>query len=141
LDRLEVEKRRGITVKACAASMFHTSNGGEYLLNLIDTPGHIDFTYEVSRSLKACQGCILVVDATQGVQAQTIANFFLAFELGIKIIPVLNKIDLKTARIKETEEQLYNTLDIKSEEIIRVSAKTGLNCDAVLNAIVERLPP
>lgn len=121
--------------------MYFKSNDNEYLLNLIDTPGHIDFTYEVSRSLKACQGCILVVDATQGVQAQTIANFFLAFELGIKIIPVLNKIDLKTAKVKETEEQLFKTLDIKSEEVIHVSAKTGLNCSAVLDAVVERLPP
>lgn len=141
LDRLEVEQRRGITVKAQTASMFHESNGKEYLLNLIDTPGHIDFTYEVSRSLKACQGCILVVDATQGVQAQTIANFFLAFEAGLQVIPVINKIDLKTANVKATEEQLYQTLDIKSEDIIHISAKTGINCDSVLDAIIERLPP
>ncbi len=140
LDRLEVEQRRGITVKAQTASMFHTSNNQEYLLNLIDTPGHIDFTYEVSRSLKACQGCILVVDATQGVQAQTIANFFLAFEAGLTVIPVINKIDLKTANVSATEEQLRQTLDIQKKEILYISAKTGINCDAVLDAIIERLP-
>ncbi len=120
--------------------MFHIYNGNEYMLNLIDTPGHIDFTYEVSRSLKACQGCILVIDATQGVQAQTIANFFLALEAGLTVIPVINKIDLKTANVSATEEQLRQTLDIRKEEILYISAKTGINCDAVLNAIIEKLP-
>ena len=103
--------------------------------------GHIDFTYEVSRSLKACQGCLLVVDATQGVQAQTIANFFLAFEAGLQVIPVINKIDLKTADIKATEEQLFKVLDIRKEDIIYVSAKTGINCESILEVIVDKLPP
>lgn len=137
LDRLEVERKRGITVKAQTATMFYKN---EYLLNLIDTPGHIDFTYEVSRSLKACQGCILVVDATQGVQAQTIANFFLAFESGIKIIPVINKIDLKTANIESTIEQMNQTLEFNREDIILISAKTGLNCETILDAIINRIP-
>jgi small GTP-binding protein len=101
--------------------------------------GHIDFTYEVSRSLKACQGCILVVDVTQGVQAQTIANFFLAFEAGIQIIPVLNKIDLKTARIEDTMAQMKHTMDFDEKDMIKVSAKTGFNCEKVLDAIVEKI--
>lgn len=138
LDRLEVERKRGITVKAQTASMFYKN---KYLLNLIDTPGHIDFTYEVSRSLRACQGCILVVDATQGVQAQTIANFFLAFEAGIKIIPVINKIDLKTANIESTVEQMNQTLEFNRQDIIFISAKTGLNCENILDAILKQIPP
>ncbi|CAF0708288.1 unnamed protein product [Brachionus calyciflorus] len=137
LDRLEVERKRGITVKAQTASMFYKN---DYLLNLIDTPGHIDFTYEVSRSLKACQGCLLVVDAAQGVQAQTIANFFLAFEAGIKVIPVINKIDLKTANVEATIEQLTQTLDLKKEEMLFISAKNGINCEQVLDEIVNRIP-
>jgi translation factor GUF1, mitochondrial len=118
--------------------MFYKS---DYLLNLIDTPGHIDFTFEVSRSLKACQGCLLIVDASQGIQAQTITNFFLAFEAGLTIIPVINKIDLKTADVDNTMKQLEETLEMKRDDFICISAKTGLNCQSVLDAIIERIPP
>jgi small GTP-binding protein len=120
--------------------MFYNYNGTEYLLNLIDTPGHIDFSYEVSRSLSACQGCLLVVDATQGIQAQTIANFYLAFESGLYIVPVINKIDLKTAKLNVVIEQLKTTLDFSKDDIIPISAKQGINCEAILKAVIEKIP-
>lgn len=122
ISRLQVEKERGITVKAQTASLFYTSktDGQIYLLNLIDTPGHVDFSNEVSRSLSACQGVILLVDANQGVQAQTVANFYLAFCKDLVIIPVLNKVDLKNANPKKVEEQLRGLFDIEPETVLRV---------------------
>jgi len=140
LDKLQVEKERGITVKAQTASMFHTYNNETYLLNLIDTPGHVDFSYEVSRSLYACQGALLLVDAAQGVQAQTMANFYLAFEQDLTIVPVINKIDLPTADIPKISNELHKLFDYKEEEILHCSAKTGLGINEILNAIVDRIP-
>ncbi len=140
LDKLQVEKERGITVKAQTASMFYEYNKNIYLLNLIDTPGHVDFTYEVSRSLYACQGAILLVDASQGVEAQTMANFYLAFEQGLKIIPVINKVDMATADPERCSAQLANLFDFKREDIILASAKTGLGIKEILEAIIERIP-
>lgn len=140
LDRLQVEKERGITVKAQTASLFYTHKGIKYLLNLIDTPGHVDFNYEVSRSLSACQGVILLVDANQGVQAQTVANFFLAFDRDLPVIPVLNKIDLKGAQPNVVMQQLHKLFDILPEDVLQISAKLGTGIDEVLQQIVERIP-
>lgn len=140
LDKLQVERERGITVKAQTASMFYEYNNSQYLLNLIDTPGHVDFSYEVSRSLHACQGAVLLVDAVDGVQAQTMANFYLAFEQDLAIIPVINKIDLPNAQVEKITHQLEHLFDFKREEIILVSAKTGHNVQAVLDAVVNRIP-
>ncbi|XP_071499367.1 translation factor Guf1, mitochondrial-like [Diadema antillarum] len=141
LDKLQVERERGITVKAQTASMIYHYQGKDYLLNLIDTPGHVDFNYEVSRSLAACQGVLLLVDANQGVQAQTVANFYLAFEANLEIIPVLNKIDLKTADPDRVAGQLDTLFDIKREEILPISAKLGTGIDRVLPAVIEKIPP
>jgi len=140
LDKLQVEKERGITVKAQTASMFYTYDGTTYLLNLIDTPGHVDFNYEVSRSLYACQGALLLVDAAQGVQAQTMANFYLAFDQDLTIIPVINKIDMANADPERIGHQLSTLFDFKKEEFILTSAKTGIGITELLNAIVERIP-
>uniref|UniRef100_A0A8C5B744 GTP binding elongation factor GUF1 n=1 Tax=Gadus morhua TaxID=8049 RepID=A0A8C5B744_GADMO len=140
LDKLQVERERGITVKAQTASLFYTHKGHRYLLNLIDTPGHVDFSYEVSRSISACQGVLLIVDANQGIQAQTVANFYLAFEAGLTIIPVINKIDLKNADPERVEAQIEKVFDIPREECIRISAKLGTNVDRVLQEVVERVP-
>ncbi|XP_050528384.1 translation factor GUF1 homolog, mitochondrial isoform X1 [Daktulosphaira vitifoliae] len=142
LDRLQVEKERGITVKAQTASLFYKSKTNDqlYLLNLIDTPGHVDFSNEVSRSLSACQGVVLLVDANQGVQAQTVANFYLAFCQNLVIIPVLNKVDLKNANPKKVEEQLQGLFEIKPETVLKISAKHGTGVDNLLEAIVSRLP-
>jgi len=140
LDKLEVERERGITVKAQSASMFYKHNNEEYLLNLIDTPGHVDFSYEVSRSLYACQGAILLVDAAKGIQAQTMANFYLAFEQGLTIIPVINKIDLPNAQPEKVAQEMQMLFDFKVDDILFVSAKTGKGIEKVLEAIVERLP-
>uniref|UniRef100_A0A1I7TBC8 Translation factor GUF1 homolog, mitochondrial n=1 Tax=Caenorhabditis tropicalis TaxID=1561998 RepID=A0A1I7TBC8_9PELO len=137
LDKLQVERERGITVKAQTAALRH--NG--FLLNLIDTPGHVDFSAEVSRSLAVCDGILLLVAANQGVQAQTIANFWLAFEKNIQIVPVINKIDLPGADIKSVETQLKTLFEFNSEECIHISAKSGLNVEKILNAIIERVPP
>ncbi|XP_035149682.1 translation factor GUF1, mitochondrial isoform X4 [Callithrix jacchus] len=141
LDKLQVERERGITVKAQTASLFHNCEGRQYLLNLIDTPGHVDFSYEVSRSLSACQGVLLVVDANEGIQAQTVANFFLAFEAQLSVIPVINKIDLKNADPERVENQIEKVFDIPSDECIKISAKLGTNVESVLQAIIERIPP
>lgn len=141
LDKLQVEKERGITVKAQTASLKYTHKGVEYLLNLIDTPGHVDFSSEVYRSLAACQGVILLVDANDGVQAQTVANFYLAFEKNLTIIPVINKIDLKNANPDRVLKQLKSVFDIQSEEVLKISAKNGTNCETVLQTIVEKIPP
>ncbi len=140
LDKLQVERERGITVKAQTASMFYEYNDNLYLLNLIDTPGHVDFSYEVSRSLHACQGALLLVDAAQGVQAQTMANFYLAFEQDLTIIPVINKIDLPTANPSAIVEQLDALFDFKPEEIIEASAKVGIGMQDILHAIIEHIP-
>ena len=140
LDKLQVEKERGITVKAQTASLFYEHKGEMYLLNLIDTPGHVDFSYEVSRSLMACQGALLLVDAAQGVQAQTMANFFLAFELDLTIVPILNKIDMASADPERVGAEIKKAFDIEPEELLQVSAKTGLNLESILQAIVERVP-
>ncbi|XP_075705716.1 translation factor GUF1, mitochondrial [Rhinoderma darwinii] len=141
LDKLQVERERGITVKAQTASLFYTYEGKKYLLNLIDTPGHVDFSYEVSRSLSACQGVLLVVDANEGIQAQTVANFFLAFEAQLSIIPVINKIDLKNADPERVEKQIEKMFDIPASDCIRISAKFGTNVERVLQEVVKRLPP
>ena len=144
LDRLQVERERGITVKAQTASLVYRrqSDGHPFLLNLVDTPGHVDFSYEVSRSLAACQGCLLLVDASQGVQAQTVANFFLAFDQNLTIVPVLNKIDMEASEPDRVAEQLKEAFDIPLEEMdLRVSAKTGVGLQNVLEAVVERIPP
>ncbi len=139
LDKLQVEKERGITVKAQTASLFYEYKGVTYLLNLIDTPGHVDFNYEVSRSLYACQGALLLVDAAQGIQAQTMANFYLAFEQNLTIIPVINKIDMANADPERIGNQMAKALDIDTADIIKVSAKTGLGIDTLFPAIIERI--
>lgn len=140
LDKLQVEKERGITVKAQTASMFYTYNGETYLLNLIDTPGHVDFSYEVSRSLYACQGALLLVDAGQGAQAQTIANFYLAFEQNLTIIPVINKIDMATADPDKVKAELKHLFDFDPSEAMPVSAKTGFGIDDLLKAVIKSIP-
>ena len=140
LDKLQVERERGITVKAQTASMFYTHNGTTYLLNLIDTPGHVDFSYEVSRSLYACQGALLLVDASQGVEAQTLANFYLAFDQDLKIIPVINKIDLPTADPERVTQQLISLFDFNKDEIVCASAKAKIGIDGILQTIIAHIP-
>src|SRR3989338_9400260 len=132
LDKLQVEKERGFTVKAQTASMFYEYNGELYLLNLIDTPGHVDFTYEVSRSLYACQGALLLVDASQGVEAQTMANFYLAFDQDLIIIPVINKIDMNNADIERTKRELTTLFDFKENEMLLASGKAGIGIHEIL---------
>lgn len=141
LDRLDVERERGITVKAQTCSMFYNHKGKDYLLHLVDTPGHVDFRAEVSRSYASCGGALLLVDASQGVQAQTVANFYLAYSMNLKLIPVINKIDLDMADIPRSIDQVENTFELPADEIIQVSAKTGLNVEQVIPAIIERIPP
>ena len=140
LDKLQVEKERGITVKAQTATMFYEHEGITYMLNLIDTPGHVDFSYEVSRSLYACQGALLLVDAAQGVQAQTMANFYLAFDQDLTIIPVINKIDLPTADIEKVTGQLTTLFDFDPDNIIPTSAKAGIGIQELLKAIIKQIP-
>ena len=142
LDAMDLERERGITIKAHAVRMMYKAKDGEfYQLNLIDTPGHVDFSYEVSRSLASCEGALLVVDATQGVEAQTLANAYLAISNGLDMIPVINKIDLPSADVVRTQEMIENTVGIDATEAIPVSAKTGENVEAILEVIVNRLPP
>jgi GTP-binding protein LepA len=141
LDAMDLERERGITIKAHPVSMKYKHNGQEYELNLIDTPGHVDFHYEVSRSLVCCEGALLLVDAFQGVEAQTVANAYAALEQDLTIIPVINKIDLTHARVDEVKEEIEHTLAIDADEVIGCSAKTGLNCEAVLEAVINRVPP
>jgi translation factor GUF1, mitochondrial len=140
LDKLQVERERGITVKAQTASLFYEYKGEMYLLNLIDTPGHVDFSYEVSRSLAACQGALLLVDAVQGVQAQTMANFYLAFESDLCIIPVINKIDVSSADPERVEKEMLQAFDIAPGTSLRISAKTRQNVDSILPAIIDQVP-
>lgn len=141
LDQMDLERERGITIKLQPVRMEYILNSKFYILNLIDTPGHVDFNYEVSRSLACCEGAILLVDATQGIQAQTIANLYLALEQNLEIIPVVNKIDLPAARPKEVAAEISHLLGGKREEIIFVSAKTGENVKKVLKAVIDRVPP
>jgi len=141
LDSMDLERERGITIKSHAIQMNYHYNNEDYVLNLIDTPGHVDFSYEVSRSIAACEGALLVVDATQGIQAQTISNLYLALEHELSIIPVLNKIDMENAMIDEVSDQMIDLLGCSSDEIIAVSAKTGYQVEDILKAIVERIPP
>ncbi len=142
LDSMDLEKERGITIKAHPVTMYYTAKNGEtYELNLIDTPGHVDFSYEVSRSLSACEGALLVVDASQGVEAQTVANVHLAVRQNLTIVPVINKIDLPHANVEQTKRQLEEILAIPGEEAILASAKEGIGVDEILEAVVNRLPP
>ena len=140
LDSMELERERGITIKLTPVTMKYTYNGKEYILNLIDTPGHVDFTYEVSRSLAACEGAVLVVDSSQGVEAQTLANVYLALENDLEILPVLNKIDLPSARCDEVKEEIEEIIGLDCSSVPMVSAKTGLNCEDVIKAIIENVP-
>ena len=140
LDDMDLEKERGITIKSQAIQMEYTYKGEKYVLNLIDTPGHVDFSYEVSRSIAACEGALLVVDASQGVQAQTISNLYMALENDLEIIPVMNKCDMDSAMPDEVEDEIVDLLGCKREEIIRASGKTGLGVEEILDAVIERIP-
>ncbi|MCL7455300.1 MAG: translation elongation factor 4 [Anaerolineae bacterium] len=141
LDSMDLEREKGVTIKASAVRMAYRGEGGqEYVLNLIDTPGHVDFTYEVSRALEACEGALLVVDASQGVQAQTLANLYLALDADLTIVPIINKIDLPSARPEEVAQEVEDLLGIPAEEAIYTSAKEGTGAEAVLRAVVERIP-
>ncbi len=141
LDSMDLERERGITIKSHAIQMEYTHEGQPYILNLIDTPGHVDFSYEVSRSIAACEGALLVVDAAQSIQAQTISNLYLALENDLEIIPVLNKVDLPSASPEEVTDDIVDLLGCKPEDVIPASAKTGLGIGAILTAIIERIPP
>ncbi|MBQ6432721.1 MAG: translation elongation factor 4, partial [Bacteroidaceae bacterium] len=140
LDDMDLERERGITIKSHAIQMEYEHGGEKYILNLIDTPGHVDFSYEVSRSIAACEGALLVVDATQGVQAQTISNLYMAIDHDLEIIPVVNKCDMPNAMPEEVEDEIIDLLGCKREEIIRASGKTGQGVEEILEAVVERIP-
>ena len=141
LDSMDLEKERGITIKAQTATLNYKAKDGQtYLLNLIDTPGHVDFSYEVSRSLSACEGALLVVDATQGVEAQTVANCYTAIELGVEVLPVLNKMDLQSANPDEAKEEIEDVIGLHATDAIEASAKTGMGIDEILERVVERIP-
>ena len=140
LDDMDLERERGITIKSHAIQMQYKHNNENYTLNLIDTPGHVDFSYEVSRSIAACEGALLIVDATQGIQAQTISNLYMALEHDLEIIPIMNKMDMDSAMPEEVEDQIVELLGCKREEIIRASGKTGLGVDDILDAIIDRVP-
>lgn len=140
LDNMELEQERGITIKSKAVRLIYSREDGDYILNLIDTPGHVDFNYEVSRSLQACEGAILVVDATQGVQAQTLANCYLALDNNLEILPVINKIDLASARVDEVVKEIEDVIGLEAEDCPKISAKTGLNIPDVLEGIIHHIP-
>jgi GTP-binding protein LepA len=140
LDDMDIERERGITIKSHAIQMNYTYEGQDYILNLIDTPGHVDFSYEVSRSIAACEGALLIVDATQGIEAQTISNLYLAIEHDLEIIPILNKMDLDSAMPEEVSDQIIDLIGCKLEDIIPASGKTGLGVNEILKAVIERVP-
>jgi len=140
LDDMDLEREKGITIKSHAIQINYTANGEKYILNLIDTPGHVDFSYEVSRALAACEGALLLVDATQGIQAQTISNLYLAIENDLEIIPVINKIDMDGAMVDEVTDQIVELIGCKKEDILLASAKTGLGVQGILDAIVAKIP-
>jgi GTP-binding protein LepA len=141
LDNMDLERERGITIKSHAIQMNYNHEGTDYILNLIDTPGHVDFSYEVSRSIAACEGALLIVDASQGIEAQTISNLYLALEHDLEIIPILNKMDLPGAMPEEVSDQIIELIGCKMEDIIPASGKTGLGVDAILDAVINRIPP
>jgi GTP-binding protein LepA len=140
LDDMDLERERGITIKSHAIQMEHVYKGQKYIFNLIDTPGHVDFSYEVSRSLAACEGALLLVDASQAIQAQTISNLYLALNNNLEIIPVLNKIDLPSANPEEVKDQIVDLVGCKREDILAASGKTGQGVPELLDAVVERIP-
>jgi len=141
LDSMDLERERGITIKSHAIQMEYELEGKKYRLNLLDTPGHVDFSYEVSRSIAACEGALLVIDATQGIQAQTISNLYMAIEHNLEIIPVLNKMDMSNAMPEEVKDQIVDLVGCRREDIIEASAKTGMGIDRILSDIVNRIPP
>lgn len=140
LDNMDLERERGITIKSHAIQMEYEHNGEKYIFNLIDTPGHVDFSYEVSRSIAACEGALLIVDATQGVQAQTISNLYLAIDHDLEIIPIINKIDMPNAMPEEVEDEIVDLIGCDPDDIIRASGKTGEGVSDILTAVVERIP-
>ena len=140
LDNMDLERERGITIKSHAIQMDYVYNGDDYILNLIDTPGHVDFSYEVSRSIAACEGALLIVDAAQSIQAQTISNLYLALENDLEIIPVLNKVDLPSANPEEVTDDIVDLLGCDPEDVIHASGKTGFGVENILAAIIDKIP-